>query len=329
MTTGFASDSEGKAIPYGICDLAANAGWVNAGTDHDTAASAAEPVRRWRDAAGRADYPAAGRLLITAGAGGPNGYRTRAWKKELAALALQTGPEITVCHFPPGTSKWNKIGHRLFSRITMNWRGRPLTSHEVVVNSIAAATRTGLRVHAEPGPGRYPAGAKGSNAQTDTLPLARHTWHGNWNCTLHPAHPAPPTAGPGTCAWAHPALTGLNPAAWDQLITAVHARAGDPPPGPQPLTLAGQAPITVIRLRFRTPLPALAGLYGGCASTISAASDRAWPHLVHAGYHTPPPGPRLRTLPELTAYATTHGLHITPRSATIDTSGAPHPKPAC
>src|SRR5215469_16203427 len=121
--------SAGSAIPYGVYDVTANAGWVNVGTDHDTAAFAVESIRRWWKAAGSIEYPAARRLLITADAGGSNGYRTRAWKAELAALAEQTGLEITVCHFPPGTSKWNKVEHRLFSHITMNWRGRPLTSH--------------------------------------------------------------------------------------------------------------------------------------------------------------------------------------------------------
>jgi len=120
----------GKAIPYGIYDLAADAGWVNVGTDADTAAFAVESIRRWWRGAGQDACPGASRLLITAGAGGSNGYRTRAWKAGLAALAAETGLEITCCHFPPGTSKWNKIEHRLFSHITMNWRGRPLTSHE-------------------------------------------------------------------------------------------------------------------------------------------------------------------------------------------------------
>jgi hypothetical protein len=162
----FLSEAEGKAAPYGIYDLAANAGWVNVGTGHDTAAFAVESIRRWWNARGRADYPAAGRLLITAGAGGSNGYRTRAWKTGLAALALETGPEITVCHFPPGTSKWNKIEHRLFSHIAMNWRGRPLTSHEVIVRSIAATTtRTGLTVHAELDTGSYDTGSRSATSR--------------------------------------------------------------------------------------------------------------------------------------------------------------------
>src|SRR6516164_1345044 len=190
----FPAGDEPKAIPYGIYDLAANAGWVNVGTDHDTAAFAVESIRRWWKARGRGDYPAARRLLITADAGGSNGYRTRAWKAGLADLAAETGLEITCCHFPPGTSKWNKIEHRLFSAITMNWRGRPLASHEVIVNTIATTTRTGLTMHGELDPGTYPARVKISNAQMEALPLARHDWHGDWNYTLHPAPAAMPSA---------------------------------------------------------------------------------------------------------------------------------------
>ncbi len=135
------------AIPYGIYDLTTDAGWVNVGVDHDTSAFAVASIRRWWAARGAADYPGASRLLITADAGGSNSYRYRLWKAELAVLAAETGLTITVCHFPPGTSKWNKIEHRLFSQITMNWRGRPLTSHQVVVATIASTrTRAGLRV---------------------------------------------------------------------------------------------------------------------------------------------------------------------------------------
>ena len=202
-----------KAIPYGIYDLAANTGWVNAVTDHDTAAFAVESVRRWWSARGSQDYPGARRLLITADAGGSNGYRTRAWKAGLAALAAETGLEITCCHFPPGTSKWNKIEHRLFSHITMNWRGRPLTSHQVVVSTIAATTtRTGLTVQAEPGTGSYATGAKITDAQLAALPLTRHDWHPDWNYTLRPQpYDNPPAAtrgparpGPGRPGLAHP-----------------------------------------------------------------------------------------------------------------------------
>src|ERR1700749_2229032 len=225
---GFPDEDTCKAIPYGVYDLAANTGFVNVGTDHDTAAFAVESIRRWWSARGSTDYPGTRRLLITADAGGSNGYRTRAWKAGLAALARETGLEITCCHFPPGTSKWNKIEHRLFSAITMNWRGRPLTSHEVVVNTIAATvTRTGLTVRAGLDPGTYPAGVKVSKAEMDALPLARHDWHGEWNYTLHPAaaaQPAPAAAQASTAAasrpaasrpapdlaWlCHPAITGL------------------------------------------------------------------------------------------------------------------------
>ena len=196
-THDFPDRELGKAIPYGVYDLAANAGWVNVGTDHDTAAFAVESIRRWWKATGSSDYPLARRLLITADAGGSNGYRTRAWKTELAALAAETGLEITVCHFPPGTSKWNKIEHRLFSAITMNWRGRPLTSHEVIVNSIAATTTgTGLTVRAELDPGSYPTGTEISDAQMAAVPLARHRFHGDWNYTIHP-RPGPPAPATG------------------------------------------------------------------------------------------------------------------------------------
>ena len=186
-THDFPDKELGKAVPYGIYDLAANTGWVSVGTDHDTAAFAVESIRRWWKGRGRQDYPQAGRLPITASAGGSNGYRTRAWKAELAALALETGLNITVCHFPPGTSKWNRIEHRLFSHITMNWRGRPLTSHEVIVQSIAATTtRTGLRVHAELDTTAYETGVRIGDGQMEALPLSRHDWHGDWNHTLRP-----------------------------------------------------------------------------------------------------------------------------------------------
>lgn len=211
LTHDFPGDSEGKAIPYGIYDLAANTGWVNVGTDHDTATFAVESIRRWWTTTGRNDYPHAHRLLITADAGGSNGYRTRAWKADLAALAAETGLQITVCHFPPGTSKWNKIEHRLFCHITMNWRGRPLTSHEVVVQSIAAtSTRTGLRVHAQLDTGSYPTGRTVTDADMTALPLARHTFHGDWNYTLHPA------ASPAT-----PADRDQHPASSETEITAL------------------------------------------------------------------------------------------------------------
>src|SRR6185437_5169561 len=159
----------------------------NVGTDHDTAAFAVESIRRWWKAAGSSEYQKARRLLITADAGGSNGYRTRAWKTGLAALAAETGLEITVCHFPPGTSKWNKIEHRLFSHITMNWRGRPLTSHDVVVKTIASTrTSNGLHVEAALDTATYPTGVSVTKAHLDALPIQRHASHGSWNYTIHP-----------------------------------------------------------------------------------------------------------------------------------------------
>ena len=189
----FIDPTLGKANPYGVYDLAADTGWVSVGTDHDTAAFAVETIRRWWQATGPTCYPQASRLLITADGGGSNGYRTRLWKTELAALATDTGLQITVCHLPPGTSKWNKIEHRLFSHISMNWRGRPLTSHDVIVQSIAATTtRTGLSVHAELDTTAYPTGVKIPNAQMkaldDTGTLRRHDWHPEGNYTLNPSH---------------------------------------------------------------------------------------------------------------------------------------------
>jgi len=183
----------GKANPYGVYDLAANAGWVAVGTDHDTAAFAVNTIRSWWQATGSVAYPDASRLLVTADGGGSNGYRLRAWKTELAALAAQTGLTITVCHLPPGTSKWNKIEHRLFSHISMNWRGRPLSSHDIIVNTIAATTtRTGLTVHAELDTAKYPIGIKIPDRQMKTLEtsgtLVRHDWHGDWNYTLNPTN---------------------------------------------------------------------------------------------------------------------------------------------
>jgi len=176
---------QGKAIPYGVYDVAADAGWVSVGTDHDTSSFAVATVRRWWQSMGTPIYPHASRLLICADGGGSNGSRTRLWKVELAALAAETGLTITVCHLPPGTSKWNKIEHRLFSHISMNWRGRPLESHETIVNLIAATTtRSGLTVKAELDQGTYPKGVKITDQQMAALPLERNDFHGDWNYTL-------------------------------------------------------------------------------------------------------------------------------------------------
>jgi hypothetical protein len=181
----FAIKELGKVAPYGIYDLAQNSGWVNVGVDHDTGAFAVESIRRWWYSMGQPSYPKARQLLITADAGGSNGARVRLWKWELQKLADETGLRISVCHFPPGTSKWNKIEHRLFSAISQNWRGKPLVSHEVIINLIAATTtKTGLRVQSRLDPGRYPAGVKISKSQMAELQIEREEFHGEWNYSI-------------------------------------------------------------------------------------------------------------------------------------------------
>ncbi|MFK0297564.1 ISAzo13 family transposase, partial [Streptomyces sp. NPDC090442] len=297
-THDFPDKELGKAIPYGVYDLGANSGWVNVGTDHDTAAFAVESIRRWWHGAGHAAYPGARRLLITADAGGSNGYRTRAWKAELAALAVETGLDVTVCHFPPGTSKWNKVEHRLFSHITMNWRGCPLTSHEVIVNSIAATrTRTGLTVHAELDTNTYPTGVTVGDRQMDALPLDRHTWHGDWNYTLRPETYAEISEAPDPfdqpspdLAWLrHPTFTGLTTAEWDTLIAQLltlhdtqregqlNKRRGHRPrikgdgtTGRRPvLTLADRLLAVLLHQRLGLPQVAVARLFGVTPFTIN------------------------------------------------------------
>jgi hypothetical protein len=185
----FPDPEVGKAIPFGVYDVVANEGFVVVGDDHDTAAFAVATIGRWWDMVGVRAYPKARRLLITADAGGSNGYRVRLWKVELGRLAARTGLAITVCHFPPGTSKWNKIEHRLWSAVTSNWRGRPLTSHEVVVNLIGATTnKKGLKVHAQLDTGYYPEGVKITKAELAAVPLTPHAFHGDWNYTLDHRH---------------------------------------------------------------------------------------------------------------------------------------------
>jgi len=177
----------GRVSPYGVYDLQKNDAWVSVGTDHDTSAFAVASVRRWWQAMGQPSYPQAEGLLITADGGGSNGSRVRLWKVELQRLADEIGWPIEVCHFPPGTSKWNKIEHRLFSFISQNWRGQPLTSHEVIVNLIAATTnRKGLKVRCELDRQKYPKGVKITKAEMADLNLDRASFHGEWNYTLRP-----------------------------------------------------------------------------------------------------------------------------------------------
>ena len=186
----FLIPAQGKAIPYGVYDLHRNEGWVSVGIDHETASFAVHAIRRWWRVMGRAAYPDATRVLITADAGGSNGTTRRLWKWELHQFASRTGLAITVCHFPPGTSKWNKIEHRLFSYIARNWRGKPLVDLATIVSLIGATHSTaGLRVRSELDRGRYPAGVIVTDEQLARIALERHAFHGDWNYTIHPKRP--------------------------------------------------------------------------------------------------------------------------------------------
>ncbi len=177
----------GRATPYGVYDLRRNAGWVNVGIDHDTAAFAVQSIRSWWNEVGQPQYPEAKRLLISADGGGSNGSRVRLWKWELQQLADETGLAITVCHLPPGTSKWNKIEHRLFAWISQNWRGQPLTSYAVILQLIAATTtEAGLTVQCQLDTNRYPAGRKVSEEEMATLSIQPDPFHGEWNYTILP-----------------------------------------------------------------------------------------------------------------------------------------------
>jgi hypothetical protein len=327
------------AIPFGVYDEAANAGLVNVGTDGNTAALAVESVRRWHDLAGRHAYPAATALLVTCDAGGSNGYRNRAWKSGLAELAQATGLDITVCHFPPGTSKWNKIEHRLFCHISLAWRARPLTSYDVIISTIGAiTTRTGLAATAVLDEGRYPAGARVGDEQMRDIEercLARHDFRGEWNYTLlaipRPA-PAPATQPAARPRWprhalAHPALTGMAPASSAALAAAIqvpaaarrehdlYARRG----GPRRASGSGRRPraslhdlvlATLITRHLRIPQKELAPAFG-ISPDIMFRGTRLIRALLPGVPHpppAPPPGSPPRTLTELTAYATRHGI---------------------
>jgi DDE family transposase len=337
-THDFPDSDLGKAVPYGVYDLAADTGWVNVGTDHDTAAFAVESIRRWWTTAGRTAYPGARRLLITADAGGSNGYRTRAWKAELAALAVQTGLQITVCHFPPGTSKWNKVEHRLFSHITMNWQGRPLTSHEVIVQSIAAtSTRTGLRVHAQLDTNTYDTGARVSDRQISALPLHRHDWHPDWNYTLLPQPFEQVNTGPDPfdqpspdLAWLHhPALTGLGEPDWDALLATLltlhdqqreaglHQRRGHRPrqtaagTGRRPvLTLADRLLAATLHYRHGLPQVTIASLFTIRPETINKQLRSIRELLQQAGHTIPPSRDKIATIDDLYRYAAANGITV-------------------
>ena len=183
----FEDKTLGKAIPYGIYDLTDNSGWVSVGITHDTAQFAVNAIRRWLEKMGRARYPSADRLMITADSGGSNGARVRLWKIELQKLADETGLTLTVCHYPPGTSKWNKIEHRLFCHISQNWRARPLTSRAAVVELIAATTtKTGLKIACELDTTCYVKGIKIKKAEMRALAITGDSFHPEWNYTISP-----------------------------------------------------------------------------------------------------------------------------------------------
>lgn len=186
-THDFPDKTQGKAIPYGIYDLTQNQGWVNVGIDHDTAEFAVESIRRWWQQLGQAQYRRTRHLLITADCGGSNGYRNRLWKLKLQELADETGLTLHVCHFPPGTSKWNKIEHRLFCHITTNWRGQPLTDLETVINLISnTTTQAGLEVYAQLDDNRYPTGIQVTDQQFNAIAIKRCQFHGEWNYQIVP-----------------------------------------------------------------------------------------------------------------------------------------------
>lgn len=183
----FVDPQLGKAIPYGIYDLTLNKGWVNVGIDHDTAEFAVESIRHWWYSMGKELYPNSEHIMITADCGGSNSYRSRLWKLKLQEFANETGKNIHVCHFPPGTSKWNKIEHRLFCHITTNWRGRPLTSLQVMINLIRNTTTTqGLEVEAQLDENLYETGIKVTDTELDAIAIERNSFHGEWNYIIKP-----------------------------------------------------------------------------------------------------------------------------------------------
>ncbi len=348
-------DGPGHAIPYGIYDMAANSGFVNVGTDAGTGAFAVASLRSWWDLAGRDAYPGAARLLVTCDAGSSNGTRNRAWKKGLAKFAGDAGLEITVCHFPPGTSKWNKIEHRLFCQVSLAWRGRPLTSYDVIINTISAlATKTGLTATAVLDARPYPAGQEISDAEIRGIQdryLTRHGFHGDWNYTVlprprpapapAPQRPPPPRVPAATLN--HPALTGTDPAAllaWARSLEGTLAALGGPAPGtrrgPEPrLAAAGLVIAARIRAHLTLPLHVLAPLLGAGPSGLGKRLKPATAAIAastHPPPAAPPPAAPPRTRGRLLAYAAGHGIDLsipppgqahTAPQATLEAPGTP------
>ena len=338
----------GHAIPYGIYDVAANAGFINVGTGANTAALAVASVRRWWELTGRDAYPQAARLLVTCDAGGSNGWANRGWKKGIAHLAQDTGLEITVCHFPPGTSKWNKIEHRLFSQVSHAWRGRPLTSYQVIIETISAiTTKTGLRVTAALDTAPTPAGQKVSDAEIAGIEercLTRHSYRAEWNYTLLPVPrpPAPPAPEPEPPGWPratlnHPALTGMNPADVDALAAAIetplaarrehdlYTTRGHPRRSnggvPSRISPRDRLLATLIHAHLGIWQKELAPAFGIGPSAMSQITRQTRGILAVTPLppRAPPPANPPRTLSELAAYAASHGIPVT-RPAPADTT---------
>ena len=347
----FADEQGGHAIPYGVYDVGANTGFVNVGTDHNTAAFAVESIRRWQDLIGRDAYPHATRLLICCDAGGANGWRNRVWKAGLAQFAHDSGLEVTCCHFPPGTSKWNKIEHRLFSQITLAWRGRLLTSHDVIINTIAAVkTATGLTVTAALDRNPYPTGTTISDQQMRDLEdraLMRHRFHGDWNYALRPAPAAPPAppppAGPDPAAiQALAAIAGLTTQDLDDLAASIttpwhaqlEARLYQARGGPRrhasgaaatrKLDLPSHILVTILHDRHGASRHALGALTGLDPNTIRQAISRTRDLLARHHPHTLTPA-STRPDPALRELAARAGITIR-RPATRRNPHADHTK---
>jgi hypothetical protein len=347
----FPDEEAGKITPYGVYDIAANRGFVSVGTSCDTAAFAVNALRLWWQREGAARYPGAGRLLVTCDAGGSNGYRCRLWKDQLAKLAEETGLEIRVCHFPPGTSKWNKIEHRLFCHITRTWRARPLMTKEEAVAGIAATTTyAGLKVTAILDAADYPGAVKVSDERMKYLEdriLDRGAVRGEWNYSVLPVpRPAPepdPQPGPrpaGRCpqdVLNHPALTGMEPADLQALAAALevpfgarrehdnYARRGrgrinapknpDAAHGNRRIDVAGHVLALRLREHLRLTADITGALLGVDRTTIGHATSVTRQLLASTGIPlppaAPPPGIRLRTTDDLREYAAAAGITLT------------------
>jgi hypothetical protein len=348
-------DRDGRhAIPYGVYDEKGNAGFVNVGTDGNTAALAVESIRRWWRAVGREAYPGAARLLVTCDSGGSNGHKNRAWKAGLAALAQETGLDIEVCHFPPGTSKWNQIEHRLFCQISLAWRARPLTSYDVIIDTIGhVTTKTGLTAIAVLDENEYPTGTEISDEQMRDIEkrcLTRGSWHPEWNYTLlaHPAgpEPEPPPAPPDRQAILnHPALTGIQPGDLRDLAAAletpyqafldykagirrggrrVNAVRSTGPHGNRRIDVTDHVLISRLRDHLSLPVKAIAPVFGIHSTTvrgaIALARTLAGEHAIPLPPAAEPPAVSLRTLGDLQEYAARHGIEISIPSPDADTA---------